>query len=448
MKKRTYIYKSFERFWHWTQSLLIIFLAITGFEIHSTYELLGYERAVMLHDIAAWSFIILIIFTIFWHFATGAWKQYVPTTKLVKAQFEYYISGIFKGAEHPTKKTSYTKFNPIQRLTYLGFKVFIIPLMVITGIIYMYFNYPENPVHIGGLNFFALFHTFGAFLLIVFLIVHLYLLTTNDDPVESLNAMINGWEEVDIDPYEEHQEHMQYAVEKSIAGYYRLDKEGNYIDVNRAWLNLYKCEDRDKVLGQHFSISRSKEHINETQELIDKVMKGESIRGIPSKRKCFDGSVGKHILSINPTFDGDEITGVEGFVIDISDIEDVQEQMYHSVRNSRAGYYRINKSGYYETVNDAWLELYKCEAKENVIGKHYSLSRREEDLQHLTDIFNKVMNGETIPSEIAIRKCKDGSCGKHILSANPVYDGQEVVGMEGFILDISGLDIDEEIKKA
>jgi len=441
MKKRTYIYKSFERFWHWTQALLIIFLAITGFEIHSTYKLFGYERAVMFHDIAAWSFIILIIFTVFWHFATGAWKQYIPTTKLVKAQYKYYISGIFKGAEHPTKKTSYTKFNPIQRLTYLGFKAFIIPMMVITGIVYMYYMYPENPVHIVGLNVFALIHTFGAFLLIVFLTAHLYLLTTNDNTVESISAMINGWEEVDIDPEEEHREHMLDAVDKSIAGYYRLDKNGNYIDVNKAWLELYKCKDKNKVIGKHYSVSRSKENLKHTEKLVNKVMKGKSIRGIPTVRKCFDGTEGKHILSINPTYEGDEIVGVEGFVIDISDIYDAQEQMYYSIRNSKAGYYRINKSGYYEDVNDAWLNLYKCEAKENVIGKHFSLSRREEDLKHLTEIFDKVMQGETIPSEVAIRKCKDGSCGKHILSANPVYKGTEIVGMEGFILDITGLDI-------
>ncbi len=444
MKKRTYIYRSFERFWHWTQSLLIILLALTGFEIHSTYALFGYERAVMIHDVLAWSYILLIIFTIFWHFATGAWKQYIPTTELVKAQFQYYISGIFSGAEHPTRKTSYNKFNPIQRLTYLAFKVLIIPIMVGTGIIYMYYMYPESVVHVGRLEFFALIHTFGAFLLIVFLIVHLYLLTTNDDPVESLAAMVTGWEEVDVDPDEEHKTHMQYAVDKSIAGYYRLDLDGNYIDVNRAWLDLYKCSDINKILGQHYSITRSKEHLKETEELVARVMKGESIRGIPSIRKCFDGSKGKHILSINPTYEDDKIIGVEGFVIDISDISGVQEQIYHSVRNSDAGYYRINLEGFFEEVNDAWVELYKYNSQKQVIGKHYSLTRKKKDVQDLTDTFNKVLNGEKVPSQLVNRKCKDGTYGKHILSINAVYEDTKIVGMEGFILDITNLDIKKE----
>ena len=32
--QKVYIYKRFERFWHWTQASLIIFLALTGFEVH------------------------------------------------------------------------------------------------------------------------------------------------------------------------------------------------------------------------------------------------------------------------------------------------------------------------------------------------------------------------------------------------------------------------------
>ena len=104
---------------------------------------------------------------------------------------------------------------------------------------------------------------------------------------------------------------------------------------------------------------------------------------------------------------------------------------------SRAGYYRLNSDGYFEDVNKAWLELYKYEDKKDVIGKHYSFSRCEEDLKNLDDIFKRVtVNGETISSIIATRKCKDGTKGKHLLSANPVYKQDKIIGMEGFILNL------------
>ncbi len=440
--KRAYIYKGFERFWHWSQALLIIFLVITGFEVHGSYELLGYQRAVLYHDIAAWALLVLIIFAVFWHFATGAWKQYVPTMKLVKAQINYYILGIFKGAAHPTKKTSYNKFNPLQRLTYLGFKVFIIPLQVISGFLYMYYMYPENPIHIERLDIIAIIHTFGSFLLIVFLLAHLYLLTTSESPKESFVAMLHGWEEVTVDPEEEHREHLQYAVDKSIAGYYRLDLDGLFISVNDAWMELYKCKERNNIIGMHCSITRNDKNAKRLNGMVSSVLKGKSLRGVYVDRKCFDGTIGKHILSMNPTFEDDIIVGVEGFIIDVTDIHRLQEQMYHSVRNSEAGYYRLNSKGYYEEINDAWLKMYKCVDKDNIIGKHYSLSRTIKDLKQANEIFEKIMKGETISSMIVTRKCKDNTTAQHILSANPVYENNKVIGAEGFIIDISGLEKD------
>ncbi len=434
--KRAYIYKGFERFWHWTQALLIIFLVITGFEIHSSYELLGYQRAVLYHDIAAWALLVLIVFAIFWHFATGAWKQYIPTLTLVKAQINYYILGIFKDAPHPTKKTSYNKFNPLQRLTYLGFKVFIIPLQIISGFLYMYYMYPENPIHMSSLDITAIIHTFGAFVLIAFLLAHVYLLTTNESPKESFVAMVFGWEEVNISPAEEHREHMQYAVDKSIAGYYRLDSKGLFVDVNDAWLSLYKCKDKNNVIGMHCSISRKEGDSAELNEIVKTVLRGTSLRGVYAERKCFDGTYAKHIVSMNPTFENDEIVGVEGFIIDITDIHLVQKQMYHSIRNSEAGYFRINSKGYYEDVNEAWLKMYKCVDKDNVIGKHYSLNRLQKDLKEAAEMFEKLMKGESIASMKATRKCKDGTIGYHIISANPVYDCDKIIGIEGFIIDI------------
>ena len=444
MKKRTYIYRRFERFWHWTQALLIMFLTLTGFEVHSSFELFGYENAVIFHDIAAWSLLILIIFAIFWHFAVGEWKQYIPSTKLVQAQAKYYLTGIFQGAPHPTKKTSYNKFNPLQRLTYFGFKVIIIPVQVITGIVYMY---PDLFGSLSGSGFIEIVHTFGAFVLIAFLIAHLYLLTTNEAPVESIVAMTTGWEEVDIDPKEEHQKHMQKAVDRSIAGYYRLDKNGKFVDVNEAWLKMYKCIDKDNIIGKHMSATRDAKNLKELTDLFKRVMTGETVIGVPVVRKCKDESVGRHILSMNPTYEGDEIIGVEGFIIDITDIDDTQRQMYHTVRNSNAGYYHLNKKGYYVDVNDAWLEMYKCDDKSNIIGKHYSLSRTEEDLVRLDEIVKEVLSGATITSEVARRQCKDGTSGKHILSASPVYEGTNIIGMEGFILDITNLDEEELTEK-
>jgi thiosulfate reductase cytochrome b subunit len=203
MKQKVYIYKAFERFWHWTQSILILFLAFTGFEIHGSFSFFGYKNAVNYHNIAAYTFIILIIFAIFWHFATGEWRQYLPTMKNLKAQIFYYFFGIFSNSSHPTKKTVLSKLNPLQKLVYLALKLLVIPVMVISGLLYMFYRYPQEGVieglNINSIEVIALFHTAGAFLLVGFIIVHLYLITTGETITSNLKAIITGYEELESD---------------------------------------------------------------------------------------------------------------------------------------------------------------------------------------------------------------------------------------------------------
>ncbi len=195
--KKVYLYKGFERFWHWTQTFLIFFLMLTGFEIHGSYSLLGYENAVRWHDNAGWAFLILIVFAIFWHITTGEWKQYVPTAKNFKAQIRYYLTGIFNNAPHPTGKRLLSKLNPLQRLVYFALKIMVIPLMVISGFMYLYFNYPLHGFELDSLMPVAYVHTIGAYILIAFVIIHLYLITTGRTIFSNLKAMITGWEEMD-----------------------------------------------------------------------------------------------------------------------------------------------------------------------------------------------------------------------------------------------------------
>lgn len=78
------LYSKFERFWHWTQVSLITLLGITGFEIHGSFAVFGYETSVRLHTASSWAFLILIIFAIFWLMVTGQYKNFIPTSKNIK----------------------------------------------------------------------------------------------------------------------------------------------------------------------------------------------------------------------------------------------------------------------------------------------------------------------------------------------------------------------------
>lgn len=195
--ERIYVFKKFERFWHWSQALLIILMLITGFEIHGTYHVLGFGLAGRIHTTAAWALITLWIFAIFWHFTTGEWRQYIPTADKLFAMIRYYMSGIFKNEPHPFKLTQLRKHNPLQRLAYLFVKLVINPLIWITGLTYLYYNEIADSGRAINLEWVAVAHTFGAFLMLAFLIVHVYIITTGHTPGAHLKAMITGWEEVE-----------------------------------------------------------------------------------------------------------------------------------------------------------------------------------------------------------------------------------------------------------
>ena len=110
---------------------------------------------------------------------------------------EYYLTGIFRDAPHPTKKTTANKLNPLQKLVYLGLKVLVIPVMVVSGLLYMFYRYPRQHGAFagpGGLKFVAIVHTAGAFFVIAFAISHIYLTTTGQTPLSNLKAMLTGYE--------------------------------------------------------------------------------------------------------------------------------------------------------------------------------------------------------------------------------------------------------------
>ncbi|MGE5466747.1 MAG: cytochrome b/b6 domain-containing protein [Ignavibacteria bacterium] len=195
---KIYVFKRFERFWHWSQAALIITLLLTGFEIHGAYENFGFKRAVLYHTTAAWSLIGLWVFAIFWHLTTGEWRQYIPTLQKVDAMIKYYALGIFTDAPHPFRATQLKKHNPLQRLAYLGVMLFIGPMIWISGLFYLFYGSWRDwgwEAYL-SLEWVAFFHAAAAFMMLIFLIAHLYLTTAGHTPTAHLKAMITGWEEV------------------------------------------------------------------------------------------------------------------------------------------------------------------------------------------------------------------------------------------------------------
>ena len=193
------VFKRFERLWHWCQMALIFILIFSGFVIHGAFHLISFSDAVTLHTWAAIALVVLWAFAIFWLFTTGQWKHYIPTGENLVRGIHFYTIGIFKGEHHPYRKTYRRKHNPLQALTYLLVKLIIFPAIWISGIAYLLISFGIVELSGGiGLGFIALVHTSAAIAIVVFVIAHVYMLTTGGSFADHVKPMITGYDKVEL----------------------------------------------------------------------------------------------------------------------------------------------------------------------------------------------------------------------------------------------------------
>jgi thiosulfate reductase cytochrome b subunit len=198
------IYTTYERTWHWVQTLSMLVLLATGFHIHSPVRLPVPDLATMvwIHNVFGFILIGNAFLGLFYYVTTGAIGQYVPQREglvaRVIAQAKYYTGGIFRGEPHPIRKTPEQRLNPLQQLTYLALLNVLLPLQIASGLLmWGASQWPWAAGTVGGLPVLGAVHTLGSYLFLTFLIGHLYLITTGHTPLSNLEGMATGYEQLD-----------------------------------------------------------------------------------------------------------------------------------------------------------------------------------------------------------------------------------------------------------
>lgn len=203
-ERQVKVYPRFERFWHWSQALLIFVLFFTGTNLHGLHHVLYFGTAVTVHTLAALALVVLWVFAIFWHLTTGNWRHYMPTSKGLFQVARFYAFGIFRGEHHPYRKAFWRKHNPLQALSYLALKLVLFPAVWLTGIAYLLYNFWESQPNAGFmLEVVANIHLLAAYAIIAFVIIHVYLLTTGHSFAAHVKPMITGYDTLDLTPEEE-----------------------------------------------------------------------------------------------------------------------------------------------------------------------------------------------------------------------------------------------------
>ncbi len=204
---RVYMYGLYERTWHWTMAGSVVFLLLTGFQIHypRTFNLMAFPTAVLLHNFFAAVLLVNAFLGMFFHLATGEIRQFLPEGaglwQRLWVQARFYLEGIFVGASHPFVKSRESKLNPLQQFTYAGLLNVLFPFQVVTGLLLWVAGLvPERSLGYGGLAWVAPLHNLGSWLFLSFLVVHLYLTTTGHTLTSNIKAMVTGWDIAEGEP--------------------------------------------------------------------------------------------------------------------------------------------------------------------------------------------------------------------------------------------------------
>ena len=171
------------RLWHWIQGVAFVGLIISGACMHwadSPWVPLSFGDAVSLHNglgmvtLAAW-----VAFAI-GNLRSGNLRHYRLRGSALRAQLwpqvRYYAWGVFHREPEPFPARAAVKFNPAQRLAYTVVMYLLMPILLASGtLLFFPILAPEHALGLPGLLPMAILHLSAGYLLVAFLILHVYL---------------------------------------------------------------------------------------------------------------------------------------------------------------------------------------------------------------------------------------------------------------------------------
>ncbi|MEZ5400983.1 MAG: cytochrome b/b6 domain-containing protein [Bryobacteraceae bacterium] len=193
-------YPRWLRAWHWSNAVLFAALLATGASMHFAEPgapQVDFRTARFVHNTAGILLTLGYLIFLVRNTLSGNGRYYLPEGDDLGAgilrQVRYYLVGIFRGDPHPYHHIPGRKFNPMQKLTYLGLMYLVFPGIVVTGWL-MFFpeKMPERIDGLPGAGAVSLAHAIIGYALALFLVVHIYLGTTGSTPLALFREMISG----------------------------------------------------------------------------------------------------------------------------------------------------------------------------------------------------------------------------------------------------------------
>lgn len=213
-RKPLYVFEAPVRLWHWTHALSILTLAITGYfiahplpAVHgeaSDHFIMGNIR--MIHFIAAYVFAVGWAVRVYWAFVGNKYARELFIVPVWRAAWWEGLGHELKFYAFMTRKMPKTPaHNPLAQFAMWAFNVVLVLVMICTG-----FALYSQGTGDGSWadSFFGwvfalipssqtvrMIHLFGMWLMLVFIVIHLYMAIRADliGRQSSVSTIIGGW---------------------------------------------------------------------------------------------------------------------------------------------------------------------------------------------------------------------------------------------------------------
>ncbi|HEX7382128.1 MAG TPA: cytochrome b/b6 domain-containing protein [Nevskiaceae bacterium] len=187
------------RLWHWLTALCFVLLVVTGVVLHG-FAPVGagsYALAVTLHEVCGYALSALLAGYVAFMFHGGGWRSYVPERdgllRRLRRQGRRYF-GVGGAAARVHALAGQRRFNVLQQLSYAVVVFALLPLLVLTGLIYLY--YPQLlPLEMFGLPAVlpvALLHFALGVCAAAFLVLHVFMALFGGRARERFRLMVRG----------------------------------------------------------------------------------------------------------------------------------------------------------------------------------------------------------------------------------------------------------------
>ncbi len=131
----------------------------------------------------------------------------------------------------------------------------------------------------------------------------------------------------------ESESRFEEIISSTEAGYFFINREGLFQDVNRAWLDMHGYSHKEEIIGKHFSTTQVDMDLAESQELVQALANEIKVQSGEFSRLRKDSSVGFHTFTVHPVIRDDDVVGIEGFIIDITERKKMEKALAQKGRH-------------------------------------------------------------------------------------------------------------------